>query len=136
MSAEDRTLVTLTLGGIDCGTWETMTGRDTDSDGDAYRPGVGKAQKTFGGPKKYTDITVTRTYDSNLDLALYKRLNTLGSKAKGSCTETELDDDYNTFGKALTWPVRLKGIKRPGVNIDSGNRKMLEITMWVDGDPA
>lgn len=136
MSTEDRTLVTLNLAGIDCGDWETMTGREMDSDGDAYRPLPGQSQVAMGGPKTYSEITVGRTYLPERDFQLAKTLRTLGSKATGSCTESELDDDYNAFGNATTWSVRLKGVKTPDTDRDSANRKKIELTLTVSGDPS
>jgi len=136
VTTEDRLLVTMTLAGIDTGTWDTLTGREMDSEGDMYRPGVGQTQRANGGPKTFSDITVTRTYDATVDAPLVRALRTKGSCAGGSLTESELDCDYNAFGEQTTWPVRLKGIKTPDLDIDSGNRKKLEITLWVDGDPS
>lgn len=136
MSTEDRTLVTLNLAGTDYGDWETLTGRELDSDGDAYRPLPGQAQVALGGPKTYSEITVSRTYIAERDFGMVKTLRTLGSRATGSVTEAELDDDYNAFGNTTTWTVRFKGLKAPDVDRESGNRKKVEITLTVSGDPS
>ena len=53
VTTEDRLLVTMTLAGIDTGTWDTLTGREMDSEGDMYRPGVGQTQRANGGPKTF-----------------------------------------------------------------------------------
>jgi hypothetical protein len=128
--------VTLNLAGIDCGDWETISGREMDSDGDAYRPLPGQSQVAMGGPKTYSDITLTRTYLTERDAQLVRTLRTLGPKAVGSCTESELDDDYNAFGEKTTWSVRLKGLTAPDSDRDSANRKKLEVTLTVSGDPS
>ncbi|MCW3039353.1 MAG: hypothetical protein JWM31_1258 [Solirubrobacterales bacterium] len=140
MSTEDRTLVTVALTGksgpIAVGTFETITGRELTSTGDKYRPGPGQAERAFGGPSSYSDITVTRTFNDATDDALYRLLLQEGSRASGTCTEQPLDTNYASFGAAVNWPVRLQGVKRPDVDINSGNRRVLELTFWVDGDPS
>lgn len=136
MATEDRTHVTLRLGPFDTGQWETLTGREMDSEGDVYRPGPGAAQRADGGPKTYSEAVVTRTWDDTRDGNIYRTLNTYGSRATGTLSEQPLDEDYNAFDQLTAWPVRLKGLKRPDVNINGTDRKMFEITLWIEGDPS
>lgn len=136
MATEDRTLVTLKLGALTTGVWETLTGRETDSEGDVYRPAPGSAQRADGGPRTYSEAVVMRTWDDARDGPIYRTLNAAGSRSSGSLSEQPLDADYNAFDTPTVWPVRLKGIKRPDVDVNGANRKMFEISMWIIGDPS
>ena len=135
MSTEDRNRVIVNLNGINCGTWETIAGREMSAEGDKFRPAAGEAQRAWGGPTTYSDITLTRTYDDTQE-ALIKTLRKLGAKASGEVTEIPLDINYESFDKSTVWPVRLQGIKAPDTDINSGNRRIVELTFWVDGDPS
>lgn len=137
MSVQNRSLVTLSLAGINTGVWETLSGREMDTEGgDTYRPGPGDSQRSLGGPKVFGEITVARTAEDTRDGALRRRLQALGSRASGSLSEQPLDADLNAFDTATVWPVRLKGMSPPDTDVNSGDRKMLEITLFVDGEPS
>jgi hypothetical protein len=136
MPSQDRTRVSLRLNNVDYGDWDTMTGREVTSTGDKYRPGPGKAERAFGGPSSYADIVLSRTYLEEVDGPIYKTFVQYAARLSGSITEQPLDIDYNVFGSKTTWPVRFQGVKRPDVDIMSGNRKIIEVTFWVDGDPT
>lgn len=144
MSTEDRTLIQVSLKdeagntviGVNGNTFETISGREMTATGDKYRPGVGQTERAFGGPKSFSDLVISRTYLEDRDGPVYKHLISAGSRVFGTVTETPLDADYQGFGAPTTWPVRLQGVKRPDADINSGNRSVLELTFWVDGDPT
>ena len=137
MSTQNRTLVTLTIGGINTGVWETLSGREMDTEGgDTYRPAPGDVQRSLGGPKTFGEITVSRTAEPQRDGTLRRRLQALGSRASGSLSEQPLDADLNAFDTPTVWPVRLKGMTPPETDVNSGDRQMLELTLFVDGEPS
>lgn len=135
MSTEDHNLVNLNIPGLGGGDWETIAGREFTAEGDKYRPGAGQNQIAWGGPGSYSDITLTRTYLDDQEF-LIKQLRIKGSTAVGTVTETPLDANYMPFGQKTTWQVRLQGIKAPDTDINSGNKRVVELTFWVSGDPS
>lgn len=127
MSREDQFVIHLSIGGRDCGTWDRLSGGDTDSDDTKYRPGGTPDQISLGGPKTVSNVTLSRLFQRGRDTSLLPFLQ--AQVGRGACVVSKqpVDDDYNAFGQPLVYTGKLKQCSPPDSNSESNDAAMLAL---------
>lgn len=113
----DQVLITLTIGEVDFGTWDAISGGDKDSDDLKYHPGGMAELLSLGGRATVGDITVSRLYDEATHDKIGAILDSVG-KTLCVVTKQPLDEDRNAYGKPLVYSGRLKGTSPPDQDSD------------------
>lgn len=124
---EDQYVIHLSVNGRDCGTWDRLSGGETDSDDTKYRPGGTPDQLSLGGPKTVANITVMRLFQRGRDTALLPYL--LAQAGRGQCVVSKqpVDDDYNAFGPPLVYTGKLKQVSPPDSNSESNDAALISL---------
>ncbi len=127
MSTASDFLVTVVVNGRALGEFDTRSGGDTSVEIGVHRPGGG-GQKSYGGRKQeHGDITVTRTYERERDMAeLASWLRTQYGKP-ASVSEQPLDDDGNAWGKPTTSTGKFMSLDTGEYDSDSSDRRVMTL---------
>lgn len=146
MSRADQYNVNVTIDGVNSGTWDKMTGGETDSEETKYRPGNMGEAISLGGSRMTGNVTLQRLYDIPRDhlghwpggagLAIAD----LRQRA-GRATVVISEQPLNINGKVqdgvkpLTYSGTLKRVATPDVDSESNDAALIEIEVTVAGDP-
>ena len=134
MSLAYRFLVTAEMGGQSLGSFQTFAGGEKTADSVKDRPPGVEGQKSLGGPSSITNVTVTRTFDADVDTSdLRSRSRKAAGHAPGSVSIQPLDADMNPKGKADVFTGRLVRYKGPEANSNSNDKATVEYEFEIDG---
>lgn len=130
MSTANQSLVTVVVAGRPLGVFDTLSGGETSTEIAKRRAGGG-IMRTYTNRKRDTsDITITRDYDRERDVELARWLRTQ-TGATASASDQPLDDDDVAWGKPTVFSGRLSGVNTGDVDSDSGDPRMLSLTITV-----
>lgn len=130
MSTANQFLVNVVVAGRPLGTFDTLSGGETSTEIAKRRAGGG-VMRTYTNRKRDTsDVTVTRDYDRERDVELARWLRTQ-TGAVATVTEQPLDDDDVAWGKPTVFSGLLSGVGPGDVDSDSGDPRMLSLTIVV-----
>ena len=113
MSRQDQYNVTLTVAGVNLGTFDKMTGGDFDSEETRYKPGAMAPQLSLGGSKTITNIVLDRLYELERDHPLMQWLESETGRADCVVTKQPLDINEHPFGSPLVYQGKLKKVTPP-----------------------
>lgn len=132
MSTASQSLITATVNGRPLGVFDTRAGGSTGAEVQQHRAGGG-TQKSYGSPKKTTsDVTITRTYERERDIAeLAHWLRTQVGKI-GSVSEQPLDDDGVAWGRPTTFTGRFKDVDTGDADSDSDDRRVMTLMFTIN----
>lgn len=134
MSRQDQYNITVSVDGIDTGTWDKMDGGAVDSEETKYKPGGLGAEVTLGGSVTTENVTVSRLYDLDRDHSgLVRMLLARAGKAKVNINKQPLDADGIPFGTPLVYKGVLKMVSPPEVDSESSDAGLLEIEVSTAG---
>jgi len=136
MSRVDQYDVSVSVDGVDLGTFDKMSGGEVDSEETTYKPGGMGARISLGGSQNIGTITLSRLYDLNRDHLIVHWL--MGRAGKGWVVikKKSLDVDRNVFGRPLTYQGRLKLVHPPDVDSEAADAAQLEMEVTPAGTVA
>ncbi len=133
--SEAQFRVTLTVDGVNYGTWDKKTGGKSGSNTGAFPPGGLGDPEVISGPKVVDQLTLNRAYrptDHDNAAAL------LAAVGKGQCVvkQLPLDADGNAYGSPIVWNGLLASVQIPDHDSTSSNPAMLEVMIQTGGAPT
>lgn len=129
MSREDQYNVTVRVGGIDLGTFDTMTGGEADSEETKHRPGNMGRQKAYGGPQTVENVVVSRVYELDRDEPLMSRLLPLRGRSDMTVVKMSLDVDGNPWGTPWVYTGKFKRVGPTEPDSESTDVGMFELEL-------
>lgn len=136
MSREDQYLVTLNVEGEDTGVWDKMSGGAVESEEVKYRPGGMGKQRSLGGPKSVTNITLTRLEDPVRDANELPWLMQVAGDADCVVTKQKLDKSGIAIGRPMVYTGKLLNVTPPDHDSESSDPAMIELEISTDGEVA
>jgi hypothetical protein len=79
------------------GSWATIAGQEAERENVKLRPGAGEPKAVVHTSLEYSDVTVTRLFDADVDAALLSQLNQGNAFAGTTITEQYIDADGNAI---------------------------------------
>lgn len=132
MSTKLNYLVTVTVGGVNLGTFDSLTGGDALAPSTKHRPGGMGPEKSYATLASYSTVTVSRVYERERDHELIRSLTGKAGVEKASVSEQPLGEDGKAWGKPTVYAGRFLGVKRGDTDSTSGDPRMFEL----DIDPV
>lgn len=133
MSRKDMYDTRVTVDGRNLGTFDVLTGGETDSDELKYKPGGMAPAVSLGGSVTVGQVVISRLYRLQRDHLLVHWL--LGRVGKGRTVinKQPLDVDKNAFGKPLVYRGVLKRVTPPEVDSTSTDAATIELEITPEG---
>lgn len=129
MSRSDQYNVTVKVGRLVLGTFDSFSGGEVDSEEAKFRPGGMAPQVSLGGAQSVGNVTVARLYDLSRDHALVKRLMRMAGSAPMVVTKQALRLDRTPAGEPLVYTGTLKSVTPPEHDSESSDAAKLELEM-------
>jgi hypothetical protein len=130
MATQQQSLISVTVDGAPLGIFDTLSGGATTADATKRRAGGGQL-KSYAALPDTDDLTVSRDYDRERDHEKLRELRRRVGRAPVSVSEQPLDDDGAPWGKPTTYTGRLTGVNPGDADSNSGDVRMLELTIQV-----
>jgi signal peptidase I len=124
--------VTLKVG--DTIVFDKFSGGDVTAAVNKHRPGGMKNEITYMSLPTYSDVVLTKVYETQVDHDKIKDLHALAGKAMVNVAIQALDDEGNVYesAKARTYSGRLVNVKDGGTDSMSNAARMYEIDIAVE----
>lgn len=135
MKREDTYSVRVSVDGVDLGTWDKLSGGETDSEETTYRPGGLADQITLGGATTTGNVTVQKLYDEGVH-GVYHWLVSRAGKALMVATKQPLDSEGAAFGRPIVYGGRLKAVTPPDTDSEGNGAALISMEMTVQGKPS
>lgn len=116
MARQDQYNVTVSINGVQLGTFDKMSGGDIDSEETKYKPGAMAPQVSLGGSVTVTNITVERLFELGRDTSLIPQLKSWVGKGEVTVVKQPLDINGVPFGAAMVYNGKLKTFNPPPVD--------------------
>lgn len=123
----------VTVDGRHLGTFDVLTGGETDTDELKYKPGGMAAAVSLGGIVTVGQVVVNRLYRLERDHATIHWLLARVGKANVVVTKQPLDPAGDAFGKPLVYRGTLKRVLPPEVDSNSTDAALIEIEVSPQG---
>lgn len=136
MSRQDQYSVTLSVNGQPFGVWDKMSGGAAESEEVKYRPGAMGKQRSLGGPKSVSNITLSRLYDLTRDHTELPTLMQLAGNADCVVTKQPLSAAGIAEGRPLVYTGKLLNVTPPDHDSESTDPAMIELEISTDGEVA
>lgn len=130
--SEQQWLATLNVNGVDYGVFDRFSGGDVSAAVNKHRPGGMGPEITYLSLPSYSDVSLTKVYETQRDHDRVATLHTLVGKALASVTLQPLDDNGNPWGTPRTYQGRLVSVKDGGTDSMSNAARMFEIDIAVE----
>jgi hypothetical protein len=133
VSRQDQYNVTVTVDGTDLGTFDKLTGGEIDSEETTYKVGGMGPRISLGGSVNPGNVTVQVLYDlARIHTMVHWLIGRVG-KGNATISKQPLDIDGNVYGRAITYPAKLKQVNPPEVDSESSDAALLELEFTVNG---
>jgi len=135
---QDTWMITVILDGKDLGIWDTSDGGEKDSDENKYNPGGMVGEISLGGRPTIGELTVSRYYDWQRDLAIFAYINSRVGSGRGTIGFQAMDFNGNPQGPPFKYTGTLKTFTPPVSDSSSQDAAMVELHFTCDAllDPA
>lgn len=130
--SEQQWLATLNVNGVDYGIFDKFTGGDVSAAANKHRPGGMGPEVTYLALPTYTDVSLTKVYETQRDHDRVAQLHDLVGRALASVTLQPLDDQGNPWGNPRVYQGRLIGVKDGGTDSMSNAARMFEVDISVE----
>lgn len=110
---QDRYNVTVSIDGINLGTFAKMTGGDFDSEETKYPPGAMAPVLSLGGRQTISNVICTRLYELERDHVIMQWLQSRTGRGECVVTKQPLDINEHPFGSPLVYQGKLKKVTPP-----------------------
>lgn len=127
MSRVDQYNITVSISSTPLGTFDKLTGGEIDSEETKYKPGGMAQQISLGGSRTVNNVTVSRLFRLDRDLALVPRLKSAVGKESVKVSKQSLDRDGNPYGTPLVYEGVLKQITFPEPDSESSAAAILAL---------
>jgi len=124
----------VTLKAGDTIVFDKFSGGDVTAAVNKHRPGGMKNEITYMSLPTYSDVILTKVYETQVDHDKIKDLHALAGKAMVNVAIQALDDEGNTYtsAPARTYSGRLVSVKDGGTDSMSNAARMYEIDIAVE----
>jgi hypothetical protein len=137
---EQQWLASVTIDGVPYGNFDKFAGGDSTSTPSKYRPGGMGPEKSLVALPVFSDITVSKVYETVLDHQRIADLHNgnanagiLGAgKSQAVCSLQPLDDSGTPWGNARVYTGRLATVKDGSTDSMSNSPRMWEIDIVVE----
>jgi hypothetical protein len=133
MARKDQYDVRVSVDGKNLGTFDVLTGGETDTTELVYKPGGMAPQVSLGGIVTVGQTIVNRIYQLDRDHAQVHWLLSRVGKGQVVINKQPLDIDGNAYGKPLVYKGTLKRVTPPEVDSNSTDAALIEIEMTPSG---
>jgi len=130
--SEQQWLATLNVNGVDYGIFDKFTGGDVSAAANKHRPGGMGPEVTYLALPTYTDVSLTKVYETQRDHDRVAALHNQVGRALASVTLQPLDDQGNPWGNPRVYQGRLIGVKDGGTDSMSNAARMFEVDISVE----
>ena len=130
---KDQYDVRVVVDGRNLGTFDVLTGGETDTDELVYKPGGMGPQLSLGGIVTVGQTVVNRIYELDRDHATVHWLLSRVGKGQMTISKQPLDVDGNVYGKPLVYKGTLKRCTPPEVDSNSTDAAIIELEMTPAG---
>ncbi len=130
--SEQQWLATLSINGTDYGTFDKFAGGDVSAPVNKHRPGGMGPEITYLSLPTYSDVTLTKVYETQNDHDRVATLHGLVGNGLATVTLQPLDDSGNSWGTPRTYQGRLVGVKDGGTDSMSNAARMFEVDIAVE----
>jgi hypothetical protein len=130
--SEQQWLATLSVNGVDYGIFDKFSGGDVTATANKHRPGGMGPEITYLSLPTYSDVTLTKVYETQKDHDRVGTLHDLAGRALASVTLQPLDDQGNPWGTPRTYQGRLVAVKDGGTDSMSNAARMFEVDISVE----
>jgi len=112
--------------------FDKFAGGDVSAPVNKHRPGGMGPEVTYLSLPTYSDITLTKAYNTQVDNATIADLHNMCGNTQVTVIIQPLDDGGNTYGAPRQYAGRLIGIKDGGTDSQSNAVRMWEVTVAVE----
>lgn len=126
-------LVSVVVGGVQLGTFDTFDSGETTAEDAKYSPGGMAQEINLVTRRSHGNVTVTRYYDVLRDDANMRWLITQVGKAQGSVSSQPLNADGVPVGQPTVYTGQLVRAKGPDVDSSSDDAAMMELEFSITG---
>lgn len=133
MSRVDQHLTTVTIDDRPLGVFDTIGGREVDSEETKYRPGGMGPQRSLGGQPTLGNVTLGRLYELARDYDLARWAQTRAGRGRVTVSEQPLDTDGNPYGRPSVYRGVLKTVTIPDKDSDSNDAAIWTIVVSTEG---
>lgn len=130
--SEQQWLATLSVDGVDYGIFDKFAGGDVSAAANKHRPGGMGPEVTYLALPTYTDISLTKVYETQNDHDRVAALHDQVGRSLASVTLQPLDDQGNPWGSPRVYQGRLIGVKDGGTDSMSNAARMFEVDISVE----
>lgn len=129
-----QALITASVEGVgDLGTFDTMTGGETDSTDTKHHSGGMGPEEALGGPATTSNVVIARAFKRGRDGAFRKRLRHQVGIKRMRVKRQILDEDGHAFGDPEVFTGIIKRVNPVDeTDSDSGDAAMFEIELSTD----
>ena len=115
-------------------TFDKFSGGDVTAAVNKHRPGGMGPEITYLSLPTYSDVVLTKVYETQVDHLIIKDLHALAGRSMVTVTLTPLDDEGNVYDSvsARTYSGRLVNVKDGGADSMSNAARMYEIDIAVE----
>lgn len=130
--SEQQWLATLNVNGVDYGVFDRFAGGDVSAAVNKHRPGGMGPEITYLSLPSYSDVTISKVYETQRDHDRVAALHNLVGKAIASVTLQPLDDQGNPWGTPRVYQGRLVHVADGGTDSMSNAARMFECGIAVE----
>jgi hypothetical protein len=113
-------------------TFDKFSGGDVQSTINKYRPGGMGPEISFLALPSYSDVTITKAWNTSIDNAVWSDLAKLIGNSLVSVTVQPLDDGGNAWGSPTVYTGRLNKVMPGGTDSNSNSVRTLEVGLSVE----
>lgn len=130
-ASEQQWLISLVVANTDLGVFDKFAGGDVTSSPNKHRPGGMGDEVTYFALPSYSDVTISRVYETQRDHDLVTQLRKVVGRATAVVTMVPLDSNGAPFGANRVYTGRLIAVKDGGTDSNSTAPRMLELDISV-----
>lgn len=130
--SEQQWLVSLNVGGVDYGVFDTFTGGDVTAPAVKHRPGGMGPEVTYNSLPAYSDVVVGRVYSTQRDHSFIQQLHNAAGRQLASVTLQPLDDNGTPWGSPRVYQGRIISVKDGKTDSNSNAPRMFEVDIAVE----
>jgi len=113
--------------------FDKFSGGDVTAAVNKHRPGGMGPEITYLSLPSYSDVVLTKVYETQVDHAILADLHNMAGRVMVTVTLQPLDDEGNNWtGAARTYSGRLVNVKDGGTDSTSNAARMYEVDIAVE----
>jgi hypothetical protein len=133
MSRLNQYDIRVSVNGVSLGTFDKMSGGGYDSEETKYKPGGMAPEVSLGGSRTVGNVTVSRLFRLERDLALVPTLKAAVGTGQVTVTKQSLDRNRNPYGTPDVYTGTLKAFNPPEPDSESNDAALFELEISSNG---